>query len=99
MAFALRLPTRRSRAPNPTRRRRAHAAKPRFATYAPKACLLHRRHAISLPRADVVMAVHVHLDPPPLLVARRIGRRISEQVLVRQLVEQIGKGVVELVDA
>src|SRR5436189_71640 len=45
------------------------------------------------------MTVDVDLDLAPLVVALRVARLVAEQILVRQLVEQIGEGGVQLVDA
>ena len=50
-----------------------------------------RQRAVALPRAHVVVTVDVDLDLPPRVVARRVGRLVAEQILVRQLVEQIGE--------
>src|SRR5919197_2370086 len=57
------------------------------------------RHAVSLPGPHLVVTVDVHSNPPPDVVALVVGRRIAEQILVRQLVEQIAEGAVQLVDA
>ena len=45
------------------------------------------------------MTVDVHLDLAPRIVALRVRGLVAEQILVRELVEEIGKGDVELVDA
>src|SRR5438105_1841147 len=59
---------------------------------------LARKSTVALARTDLAMSVDVHFDPPPLIVALRVGRLIAEQVLVRELVEEIGKRVVQLLD-
>src|SRR6185436_13823984 len=61
--------------------------------------LLPRQRAVPLPRADLAMAVDVDLDLPPGVVALRVGRLIPEQVLVRELVEQLAERRVQLLGA
>src|SRR3989442_1513694 len=58
----------------------------------------HYRHTIALPRANIVLTVDVDLDPPPRIVAGAVGRHVPEQILIPQLVEQIGERLVQLVD-
>src|SRR2546430_142404 len=46
-----------------------------------------------------MMTVDIHPNAPPPIVALVVGRRVAEQVLVRQLVEQFAERAVQLVDA
>src|SRR5439155_18717169 len=57
------------------------------------------RGPIALPGADLTVAVDVHLDAPPCVVATGVGRRIPEQILIGELVEELAERIVELVDA
>src|SRR2546421_6914538 len=59
---------------------------------------LRRDRTISLPGADAALSVDPQRDLPEHVVALRVGRFVSEQVLVRQLFEQVGEGEVQLVD-
>src|SRR5205807_2015429 len=57
------------------------------------------RRAISLSRSNIVMAVHIDLDAPPHIVVFRVGGFVAEEILIRELVEQIRERLVQLVDA
>src|SRR4030095_11154272 len=54
--------------------------------------------AVSLPRSNLIRAVHAHLDASVRVVADALGRWVSEKILLRQLLEQIVEGVVQLID-
>src|SRR5215210_2314081 len=54
---------------------------------------LPRQRAVALPRAHVAMAIDVDFDLAPLVIAFAVVRLIAEQVLIRQLVEELGERV------
>src|SRR5205823_10757389 len=87
-------------APAALRFRMARRRRSRTRTQVPvRAISFVRRRPITLTRANPAVPLHLDLDRAPRIIPLRVRRRIPEEVLVRQLVEQVLERTVELVDA
>src|SRR5436190_512420 len=60
--------------------------------------LFRRDRPVPLARAHARLAVHADRNLAKRLVTLRIGRLVAEQVLIRQLLEQIGEREMQLID-
>src|SRR5580765_6770417 len=58
-----------------------------------------RARPVALSRPDAAVPIDRHLDLAPGVVALVVGRRITDQILIGQLVEQFLERTVQLIDA